>query len=166
MSLRDKVAIVTGGASGFGAGIVEKFVEEGAKVVILDLNEQLGQQVATKTGSVFLRCDVTKRHDWEMALAKAESLSPNGLDVVVNNAGWTYMAKPTTEVTESEFDRVFNVNVKSIYMSTDVIIPYFKKRGKGGSFITISSTAALRPRPNLTWYNATKMSTFLPYRLF
>lgn len=157
--LQNKVAIVTGGASGFGLGIVEKFVaEQAAGVMVLDINQENGDKLLSQfkdKNVAFIKADVTSRDDWQRALD--ETISRWGkIDVVVNNAGTTYRNKPTLEVTDAEFDKVFAVNVKSIYVSVAVVLPQMLKQGAGGSFIQISSTAALRPRPGLTWYNATK----------
>lgn len=157
--LQNKVAIVTGGASGFGLGIVEKFVaEQAAGVMVLDINQENGDKLLSQfkdKNVAFIKADVTSRDDWQRALD--ETISRWGkIDVVVNNAGTTYRNKPTLEVTDAEFDKVFAVNVKSIYVSVAVVLPQMLKQGSGGSFIQISSTAALRPRPGLTWYNATK----------
>lgn len=154
--LEGKVAVVTGAASGFGKGIAEKFAKEGAKVVVADLSEDAGKSTATELGGIFVKADVTKASDWENLLN--ESLKAFGqLDIVVNNAGVTYPNKPTEDVTESEFDLVFNVNVKSIYISTNVLLQkYFLKEKRPGCFIQVASTAGIRPRPRLTWYNASK----------
>jgi NAD(P)-dependent dehydrogenase (short-subunit alcohol dehydrogenase family) len=157
--LDGKVAIVTGGASGFGLGIVEKFVAENAAgVMVLDINDDNGTALLEQykgKNVAFLKADVTSRDDWKKAL-EATISRWGKIDVVVNNAGTTYRNKPSLEVTEAEFDKVFLVNVKSIYLSVDVVLPQMIEQGTGGSFIQISSTAALRPRPGLTWYNATK----------
>lgn len=153
--LDGKVAIVTGGASGFGKGIVEKFVKEGAKVVIADLSEANGTAVASEFNCTFAQTDVTKRSDWEKVLAAA--LNAYGqLDIVVNNAGATYSNKPTEQVTDDDFDLVMNVNVKSVYLSSSVIVEYFLRENRAGCFIQVASTAGIRPRPGLTWYNASK----------
>ncbi|KAH8812700.1 3-oxoacyl-reductase [Xylogone sp. PMI_703] len=153
--LSGKVAIVTGGASGFGKGIATKFVQEGAKVLIADLSQDSGQKVASELGCSFTVADVTNREHWQSLLEKA--LKDFGsLDIVVNNAGATYSNKPTATVTDKDFDLVMNVNVKSIYLSTNVILPYFLENKRPGVFIQVSSTAAIRPRPGLTWYNASK----------
>lgn len=153
--LNGKVAIITGAASGFGKGIAIKFVQEGCKVLIADISEEAGVAVAKELGCDFRKSDITKAQGWEELLKHA--LDAFGrLDIVVNNAGATYSNKPTEDVTESDFDLVFNVNVKSIYMSTNVLLPYFMKEGRGGCFIQVASTAATRPRPRLTWYNASK----------
>lgn len=155
--LEGKVAIVTGAASGFGRGIATKFTAEGAKVIVADLSEDNGRAVATELGSsaVFQRGDVTKREDWD-ALLKVATERFGGLDIVVNNAGATYANKPTESVTEQDFDLCFNVNVKSIWLSTSVVLPYFLESGRPGCFINVASTAGVRPRPGLAWYNASK----------
>ncbi|KAI0535011.1 3-oxoacyl-reductase [Xylaria digitata] len=153
--LQGKIAIVTGGASGFGKGIAAKFAQEGAQVVIADLSDEAGRSVASELGCAFTAGDVTKRADWERFLK--ETIDKFGkLDIVVNNAGAAYSNKATEEVTEEEFDRVMNVNVKSVYLSTNVIVPYFVENKISGNFIQIASTAGVRPRPRLTWYNASK----------
>ncbi|KAI0104256.1 3-oxoacyl-reductase [Nemania sp. FL0031] len=153
--LDGKVAIVTGGASGFGKGIATKFVEEGAHVLIADLSEEAGQGVAKELGCAFIVGDVTHRADWERLLKEAVEKFGK-LDIVVNNAGAAYPNKATEDVTEAEFDLVMNVNVKSVYLSSNVIVPYFVDKKIPGTFIQIASTAGLRPRPRLTWYNASK----------
>ncbi|TFA98364.1 4-formylbenzenesulfonate dehydrogenase TsaC1/TsaC2 [Trichoderma ghanense] len=153
--LEGKVAVITGAASGFGKGIATKFAQEGAKVIVADLSQEVGQQVASELAGVFIRTDVTQRSDWEAVLALA--LKEYGqLDIVVNNAGASYSNKATEGVTEQEFDMVMNVNVKSIYFSTNVIVPYFLKENRPGSFIQIASTAGVRPRGGLAWYSASK----------
>ncbi|KAJ8131416.1 hypothetical protein O1611_g2211 [Lasiodiplodia mahajangana] len=153
--LEGKVAIVTGGASGFGKGIATKFVEEGAHVLIADLSEEAGQGVAKELGCAFMVGDVTARGDWERLLKEAVDKFGK-LDIVVNNAGAAYANKATEDVTEADFDLVMNVNVKSVYLSSNVIVPYFVEKKIPGTFIQIASTAGVRPRPRLTWYNASK----------
>ncbi|KAI0197020.1 3-oxoacyl-reductase [Astrocystis sublimbata] len=153
--LQGKVAIVTGGASGFGKGIASKFIEEGCSVLIADLSDEAGQSVAKELGCAFTLGDVTRREDWERLLNEAVDKFGR-LDIVVNNAGATYANKATEDVTEAEFDKVMNVNVKSVYLSTNVIVPYFVESKTPGSFIQVASTAGVRPRPRLTWYNASK----------
>ncbi|KAH7305855.1 hypothetical protein B0I35DRAFT_381278 [Stachybotrys elegans] len=153
--MQGKVAIITGAASGFGKGIAIKFAEEGAQIIVADLSEAAGQQTASELGGIFHRTDVTKRSDWEALLALA--LDKFGqLDIVINNAGASYSNKATMDVTEQEFDLVMNVNVKSIYHSTDVLVPYFLETKRPGSFVQIASTAGIRPRGGLTWYCASK----------
>ena len=155
MRLKDKVAVVTGGASGFGAAIARHFVDEGAKVVIVDLNGEGAARVAANTGgAVAVAGDVSKRPDIDKAVAMA--LEKFGrLDIVVNNAGWSFRNKPIMDVTEEEFDRVFAVNVKSIFHMTNAAVPVMRKQG-GGCIINIGSTGGIRPRPGLTWYTAQK----------
>lgn len=155
--LQGKVAIVTGAASGFGKGIAAKFVAEGANVIIADLSVEAGQAAASELGAtaVFAQGDVTKSDDWA-ALLKLAVDKFGGLDIVVNNAGATYVNKPTEDVTEKDFDLVMNVNVKSVYVSTHVLLPYFIENKRPGNFIQVASTAGIRPRPRLTWYNASK----------
>jgi 3-oxoacyl-[acyl-carrier protein] reductase len=156
MRLRDKVAVVTGAGSGFGAGIAKRFAEEGAAVVVADVNVQSGERVAREVGGKFVNADVTKGEDW----AKLVRAAGADLDIVVNNAGWTHRNKPYVEVTEAEFDRVYAVNVKSIYLSALHAVPVFRKRGRG-CFVNIASTAGLRPRPGLTVYNSSKGAVIL-----
>src|SRR5437899_5368575 len=150
MRLKDKVAIVTGAGSGFGAGIARRFDEEGAQVIVNDLSPQ-GEKVAKEIGGRFVQGDVTKGADW----AKLVQAAGERLAIVVNNAGWTHRNKPYLEVTEAEFDKVYAVNVKSIYLSAMHAVPVFRRRG-GGSIVNIASTAGIRPRPGLTVYNSSK----------
>jgi NAD(P)-dependent dehydrogenase (short-subunit alcohol dehydrogenase family) len=153
--LSNKVAVVTGAASGFGKGIAQKFTEEGAKGIICDLSEVAAKAAAEELSCDVAVADVARREDWERVLQQV--LDRYGqLDIVVNNAGVTHPNKPTVDVTDEDFDLVMRVNVKSIYLSANVIVPYFLREERPGCFIQISSTAALRPRPGLTWYNASK----------
>lgn len=153
--LEGKVAIVTGGGSGFGTGIATKLAQEGAKVLISDLNEEAASRVASSLGVEYLVANAAKRSDWEALLKKTVDAF-GGLDIIVNNAGTTYKNKPTETVTDEDFDLVFDVNVKSVYLSTNVLLPYFLENNRPGVFIQIASTAGIRPRPGLTWYNASK----------
>ena len=155
MRLKDKLAIVTGAGSGFGAGIAKRFAEEGAKVIVNDIDAR-GAGVAREIGGRFVQGDVTKGADWARLVAEAGA----DLAIVVNNAGWTHRNKPYLEVSEAEFDRVYAVNVKSIYLSAIHALPVFKRRG-GGCFVNIASTAGLRPRPGLTVYNSSKGAVIL-----
>lgn len=162
MRLKDKVAIVTGAGSGFGAGIAKRFAEEGAKVIVNDISPAGGERVAGEIGAgkaLFVKGDVTKGADWANMVAKATS-SFGRLDIVVNNAGWTHRKKPFLEVTEAEFDQVYSVNVKSIYLSVMHALPVFRKQG-GGNFVNVASTAGLRPRPGLSIYNSSKAAVIL-----
>jgi len=164
MRLNGKVAIVTGAGSGFGEGIAKRFAEEGAKVVVNDINRDGGERVTREVraagGSAqFVLADVTRDADWSR-LVQAAASAYGGLDVVVNNAGWTHRRKPYLDVTEEEFDRVYAVNVKSVYLSARHALPAFRKRG-GGCFVNVASTAGLRPRPGLTVYNSSKGAVIL-----
>jgi len=156
MRLSGKTAIVTGGASGFGEGIAEVFSEQGANIVIADLNEEGAKAVASRFGekALGIKCDVTNLSDLQQMMA--QSISEFGkVDIIVNNAGWTHKNQPMLEVSEDEFDRVFEINVKSIYQMSKASIPHLRENG-GGVIINIGSTAGKRPRPGLSWYNATK----------
>src|SRR3970282_757517 len=159
MRLKDKVAIVTGAGSGFGTGIARRFAEEGAKVVVNDLNAEGGTRVAKEVGGEFVQAEFAKRADWAKLVAAARARFGR-LDIVVNNAGWTHRRKPYLEVTEAEFDKVYAVNVKSIYLSALHALPVMRKQG-GGCFVNIASTAGLRPRPGLTVYNSSKGAVIL-----
>jgi 3-oxoacyl-[acyl-carrier protein] reductase len=156
MRLEGKVAIVTGSASGFGRGIAETFAREGARVVVADIDTRGAAAVASGIGTaaVPFTADVTKKAD-VAAMVEAVVKAFGGLDILVNNAGTTHRNKPLLDVTEEEFDRVYAVNVKAIYLSTLAAVPEMEKRG-GGSIINTASTAGVRPRPGLTWYNGSK----------
>ena len=156
MRLQDKVALVTGAASGFGAGIAERFAREGAKVAILDINGEGAEKQAAQVGhgAIAVPCDLTRGAEVDRALA-ATLKAFGRLDIVVNNAGWTHRNKPILEVTEEEFDRIYAINVKAIYLMTQRTTPILRDGG-GGSVINIGSTAGVRPRPGLTWYNGSK----------
>ncbi|VVE70243.1 3-ketoacyl-ACP reductase [Pandoraea captiosa] len=159
MRLQEKVAIVTGAGSGFGEGIAKTFAREGAAVIVNDLNRGAGERVAgeiVEAGghAAFVYGDVSREDDHVTLLDEAVTRFGH-LDIVVNNAGTTHRNKPLLEVTEAEFDRVYAVNVKSIFWSARAVIPYFQQRG-GGVMINIASTAGVRPRPGLVWYNGSK----------
>ncbi|MBX9588040.1 MAG: glucose 1-dehydrogenase [Hyphomonadaceae bacterium] len=156
MRLASKVALVTGAASGFGAEIARTFAREGAKVSLFDLNGEGVRAVAESIGSsaIALRGDVTVAEDLRSAVDK--TVEANGrIDIVVNNAGWTHRNQPMFEVEEADFDRVFAVNVKSIYHMSRAIVPLMRSQGSG-CIINMGSTAGIRPRPGFTWYNSTK----------
>jgi 3-oxoacyl-[acyl-carrier protein] reductase len=145
MRLQGKTALVTGGASGFGAEIAATFAREGARVTIMDLNEAGAKAQADTCGNGAV--DIKRA---------VEAATQGGrLDIVVNNAGWTHRNKPIMEVTEDEFDKVYAINVKSIFHMTAATIPVMRAQG-GGAIINVGSTAGIRPRPGLTWYNSTK----------
>lgn len=150
MRLDGKRAIVTGGASGFGAGIVQKFVTEGAKVVVADINEDLACATAEELGATAQKLDVADGASWQ-ALSEAHGTP----DILVNNAGITHLPKPMETVEEEEFDRVLAVNSKSVYLAARTFNAAMKERGSG-VILNIASTAGLSPRPNLNWYNASK----------
>jgi 3-oxoacyl-[acyl-carrier protein] reductase len=156
MRLKGKTALVTGAAQGFGFGIAETFVREGARVAVLDLNGDKAKEAAQAIGrrAFAVTCDVAKGKSVEKAVARVIA-KLGRLDIVVNNAGTTHRNMPMTEVTEEEFDRVFAVNVKSIYLMAKAIVPHFREHG-GGVILNIGSTAGVRPRPGLTWYNGSK----------
>jgi 3-oxoacyl-[acyl-carrier protein] reductase len=155
MRLQGTVAIVTGGGSGMGAAIAETYAREGAHVAVLDVDEAAANKVARKIGNTAmpLKCDVTRRGDIDAAVVETASKF-GGLNVLVNNAGVAHLNKPLLDIDEKEFDRVFAVNVKGLFMFSQAVVPLM--RGKGGVIINIGSTAGLRPRPGLSAYNATK----------
>jgi 3-oxoacyl-[acyl-carrier protein] reductase len=156
MRLDNKVAIVTGGASGFGRGICELYAAEGAKVVVADINGQGAREVAKAIGksASHVAVDVTKMAEVKTMVAEAVKTF-GGLDIMVNNAGYTHKNQPLMGVSEEEFDRIYAVNVKAIYLAVLACVPEMEKRG-GGVIINTASTAGVRPRPGLTWYNGSK----------
>lgn len=155
MKLRDKVALVTGGGSGFGEGIARRFADEGAKLVVADIDTASGEAVAASLPEAhFVKADVSRSGDVEAMVRAAESHF-GGLDILVNNAGWTHPRGPLHEVAEADFDKVYATNVKSIYLGAVHGVPALQRRG-GGVILNIASTAAVRPRPGLTWYNGSK----------
>jgi 3-oxoacyl-[acyl-carrier protein] reductase len=156
MRLQNKVALVTGAASGFGKAIAETYAREGAKVAVVDINAAAATDVAKAIGppAVAVSCDVSRKADVEAA-AKATVSAFGSIDILVNNAGAAHRNRPMLEVDEAEFDRVFAVNVKSIFLFAHAVIPVFRKQGHG-VIINIGSTAGIRPRPGLAWYNASK----------
>jgi len=156
MRLAGKIAIITGGASGFGRGIAETFAGEGALVMVADCDTKRAATVAAGIGktAVPFTCDVSVKADVD-AMVDACTQTFGGLDILVNNAGVTHKNQSLMTVTEDEFDRIYAVNVKSIYLTTLAAVPEMEKRG-GGSIIITASTAGMRPRPGLTWYNGSK----------
>lgn len=154
--LDGKAAIVTGAASGFGAEMARVFASEGARVVIADLNGEGAEAVASEIGGAAhaVPCDVTRRQDIQAAVNAALTVH-GGLDILVNNAGFTHVNRPMLDVDEAEFDQVFAVNVKSIYLAAQSVVPVMRERG-GGVILNTASTAGLRPRSGLTWYNGSK----------
>jgi 3-oxoacyl-[acyl-carrier protein] reductase len=161
MRLADKVAIVTGAGSGLGKCMAETYAREGARVAVLDVNEDAARAVAREIGNAAsaIRCDVTKAA--EIAAAVQATRDAFGrIDILVNNAGVTHRNKPVIEIDEAEFDRVFDVNVKGVFLFSQAVIPAMRAQG-GGVIINIGSTAGLRPRPGLSAYNATKGAVHL-----
>ncbi|KAJ3332769.1 hypothetical protein HDU93_008954 [Gonapodya sp. JEL0774] len=182
--LQNKVAIVTGGGAGFGEGICKLFSKEGAKIIVVDLNGDAAKRVAeeiTKAGGAFdtlaiyiwseappilvlndnlgdakgIKSDVTSKED-VAAFTKLALDSYGRIDILVNNAGYTHRNQPLLDVSEEQYDRVFNVNVKAVFLAAKEVIPVFRKQGWGGCIINTASTAGLRPRPGLVWYNSSK----------
>ena len=156
MRLKDKIAIVTGAASGFGKAIAETYAREGARVVVADINGQGARDVAGALGrtATHVACDVTRKDQVDAMVAEAVTHF-GGLDIMVNNAGYTHRRQPMLEVGEAEFDRIYAVNVKAIYLAALAVVPVMERRG-GGVIINTASTAGVRPRPGLTWYNGSK----------
>ena len=156
MRLDGSVAIVTGAASGFARGIAERFVREGARVVVADIDGDAALKAVREIGegAIALRADVTRREDGEAMVGIAVDVL-GGLDILVNNAGYTHKNQSLLTVGEDEFDRIYAVNVKSIYLTTLAAVPAMEQRG-GGVIINTASTAGVRPRPGLTWYNGSK----------
>ncbi len=154
MRLQGKAAIVTGGGSGFGEGIVRKFVAEGANVLIADRDEAAARRVAEATGAQFLRVDVSRATDVK-AMADAAFAHFGALDILVNNAGIGHLPQPLEGLPEDDFDRIVAVNMKAIYLAAVEIVPRMKAAGRG-VILNMASTAGVSPRPRLTWYNASK----------
>jgi 3-oxoacyl-[acyl-carrier protein] reductase len=156
MRLKDKIAIVTGAGSGMGEAIAHTYAREGARVAVLDVNEQAANKVASAIGAAALAvaCDVTDKADIVRAVEMTEKKF-GSTDILVNNAGVAHVNKPLMEIDEREYDRVFDVNVKGVFMFIQSVVPAMRKKG-GGVIVNIGSTAGLRPRPGLSAYNATK----------
>ncbi len=167
MRLKDKIGIVTGGGSGFGEGIAKRFAAEGCKVIVNDINASGGERVAKEIVAAggqakFVKADVATDADWA-ALLKGTLDAFGALNIVVNNAGTTHRNQPLLGVSEEQFDRVYAVNVKSLFHSAKHVVPYFRQHG-GGVFITVASTAGVRPRPGLVWYNGSKAAAIVTSR--
>ena len=154
MRLKDKTAIVTGGASGFGEGIARAFAAQGARVLVADISQEAAQRVADDIGGLAVRTDVSDKAS-VTDLAREAFGALGSVDILVNNAGITHLPQPMEEVEEDEFDRVLSVNAKSVYLTARAFVPAMKKAGRG-AILNIASTAGLSPRPNLSWYNASK----------
>jgi NAD(P)-dependent dehydrogenase (short-subunit alcohol dehydrogenase family) len=159
MNLNDKVAIVTGGASGFGAAIAHRLGQAGAAVLVADLNAEGAQRMATELQEAGVRaaaavCDVSREADYRLMVDTAIQ-QLGGLHIVVNNAGTTHRNKPALQVTEDEFDRVYRINLKSVFWSAQCVLPLFSAQGHG-VMVNVASTTGVRPGPGLTWYSGSK----------
>ena len=154
MRLKNKIAIVTGGGSGFGAGIVKKFIQEGAKVVVADINLENAEKVVMASGGLAVEVDVSNSLSFKNMVDK--TLEKFGkIEIMVNNAGITHLPNSMENISEAEFDKIFAVNSKSVFFSAKYLVPKMTSIG-GGNILNVASTAGISPRPNLSWYNATK----------
>jgi 3-oxoacyl-[acyl-carrier protein] reductase len=159
--LNGKIAIVTGAASGFGAQIAKRYIEQGAKVLIADINAEGAERVAKELGenAAAVGCDVTNAAHVSAAVRKCVELF--GVpDIVVNNAGTTHKNQPMLDVDEATFDRMYAINVKSIYHMAHAVVPLMRERKKG-VILNVGSVAGIRPRPGLTWYNSSKAAVHM-----
>jgi 3-oxoacyl-[acyl-carrier protein] reductase len=167
MRLANKIAIVTGAGSGFGEGIAKRFAQEGARIVVNDLDAASAERVAREivaAGGGALACAGDVASDRDVAALVRFTLDRFGdLDIVVNNAGTTHRNQPMLDVTEEEFERIYRVNVKSLFLTARHAVPHFRAK-RNGVFITIASTAGVRPRPGLTWYNGSKGAAIVTSR--
>ena len=154
MRLDGKIAVITGGGSGFGAGIAESFVAEGAKVVLGDVNLQAAQVVADRLDGLAVKGDVSKADDMA-ALVDAAMAAHGRIDIFINNAGTTHLPQPMEDVEEDEFDHVLMANTKSVYLPARHVVPVMKRQ-ESGVILNIASTAGVSPRAGLSWYNASK----------
>ena len=156
MRLKDKTAIVTGAGSGFGKGIAMRFAKEGARVGVIDINAEAAREVASQIGNSAFAMEADVSIDGDVSRMVQQALDRWGqLNILVNNAGTTHRNQPMTEVTEEEYERIFAVNVKSVYLSARHVVPVMKKQGFG-VILNLASTAGVRPRPGLVWYNTSK----------
>ncbi|QOL82678.1 SDR family oxidoreductase [Pseudooceanicola spongiae] len=156
MRLDGKRALITGAASGFGKGIAETYAREGARVAVVDLNIEGARAVAEALGhgAIAVQCDVSKAEDVAAAVKEVNDTF-GGLDIVVNNAGWTNPNSPLMDTDEATFRKIYDINVLSIFHMTKTCVPLWRAAG-AGVMINIGSTAGIRPRPGLTWYNSSK----------
>lgn len=151
MSFEGQTVVITGGASGFGFGMVQKFSEKKANVIIVDVNSELGDKAASETVNArFVHCDVSKSES-----VRSLFMQLDRVDILINNAGITHAPAPIEDISEEDFDRVLAVNAKSVFLTSKFVIPKMKAAGKG-VILNIASTAGISPRPNLSWYNASK----------
>ncbi len=152
--LQDKTAIVTGGGSGFGAGIARHFAAAGARVMVADINHDAAKNIADEIGGIAIEVDVSDNHSMQ-AMHAAAMAHFGTLDILVNNAGVTHKPQPMEDISEADFDRVIAVNSKSVFLAAKYFVPDMKRAGKG-AILNVASTAGISPRPNLSWYNASK----------
>ena len=156
MRLKGKKAIITGGASGFGEGIVRKFVSEGADVLIADLNIEAAQKLSDELGTAVQASETNvAKNDSVLKMVALASAELGGVDILVNNAGITHLPAPMEEISDEDFDKVFAVNCKSVFLTAKHIVPIFKSQ-RSGVILNVASTAGVSPRPHLNWYNASK----------
>ncbi len=156
MRLEGKTAIITGGAQGFGGGIVDKFIAEGAKVLVADIQGDKARAKATEAGNAATPCEVDVADNDSVKAMMATAMDAFGhIDIIVNNAGVTHLPTLMEDVENDMFDRVMAVNCKSIYLAARHLVPHMKARGTG-AIVNVASTAGLSPRPKLNWYNASK----------
>ncbi len=155
MRLRAKVALVTGAGGGFGAGIAKLFAAEGARVVVADIDRKAAARVAGEIGGHAVTGDVSRGDDVQ-AMVDAATQIYGGLDIIVNNAGITHLNQPILDVDEATFDRVYAVNVRSLFHTARAAVPVLRRQGRGGAIVNVGSTAGIRPRPGLVWYNGSK----------
>lgn len=156
MRLQGKTSIITGAASGFGREMARRFVKEGAKVAIVDLNEEGANAVAAELGenAIAVKCDVSSASDVQATVETVKDAFGQ-IDIVINNAGWSHKNQPLMDVDYETFRRVYAINVDSIYHMTHAMVPHWREIG-GGVMINVGSTAGIRPRPGLSWYNSSK----------
>ena len=154
MNFSNRHVVVTGGASGFGKGMARAFLERGANVTILDINNPALIETANELAEIgnlaSQTCDITHANQVEEFVQAQENI-----DIFINNAGVTHLPAPLDEISEKDFDRVMQVNVKAVYLTAKFVVPKMKEAGQG-VILNIASTAGVSPRPNLTWYNASK----------
>ncbi|MEM9048110.1 MAG: SDR family oxidoreductase [Pseudomonadota bacterium] len=164
MRLAGKTALVTGAASGFGRGIAERFAQEGARVAVLDINAPGASEVAQTLGPdhLAIACDVTDGAAVGAAVAQTHRAFGT-LDILVNNAGWSHPNGPLLDVDYASFRKLYAINVDSIFHMTHAVVPIWRA-AKTGVMINVGSTAGIRPRPGLTWYNSTKGAVHLMTR--